>query len=239
MKVFRKLNWPVLSVFFSVLSCIPAPRSEEIAVPLLVWYTATESDCLYAGYDRNQPGGGVLVCVPRTGGSCADLLYIRSEDDSSIYTDFFTDQGLIHDDCTLPASNASARFSSLNLPANWILYHTGGTSGPHIDGSYESQTVSSCAALGLDDTTYHGASRLAKGYENSVVLSKTGLLGLEDSGGSCTDLQLISDKEKSILADYHSGTIAIYAACSFGESGSSIPACPDSIDTSKFILPGI
>ncbi len=226
-------------VFISMSGCIPTPEPVDITLPLLTWYIAFESDCVYAGYDRNVAGGGVLVCVPNIGGACADTLFIQSETEKEEYTGFFNDQGLINSACTLPASYASERFSALNIPSNWILYHAGGTSGPHINGSYISRSVFSCSDLGLNDPVYHGAQRLASGYENSLLFSREGMLGLEDPGGGCTDLQLITDKEKSVVENYHLGNIAIYAACSFGQTGSSLPVCPESIDTSKYNLPGI
>lgn len=236
----RYLHILILSVSSLFYFCVPVPHAEEPVLPLLAFYINNESDCLYAGFDSSQADSGVLACIPRSGGTgCSEKLFFNNQAKIDEYTEFFDQQSLIHNECVLPAAAASARFTNLNLPASYLLSRAGGTTGPHIDGAFDRKTVLSCSDLGLNDPLYHGANRLATGNEASVLLSKAGLLGLEDPDGNCTNLQLIDETSKNIISGYHSGEISPISRCSFGEPGSLQPKCHDNIDTSIFSLSGL
>ncbi|PKL31659.1 MAG: hypothetical protein CVV45_15165 [Spirochaetae bacterium HGW-Spirochaetae-10] len=226
--------------------CIPTPRTEpDMITGLTIYLVQLEEfrnqDCLIAGFSRTIGSSGILMCIRNYGDQCrGDLRFENTAARNSLISQINT-ISLQYPPCATAATNAIQQLNQLSLPAQLLMYASGGTVGPHRSSlNYAEQRVFSCESVGMQATTFlRGATDLADEGQMDFLATPRGLVAIQDTAGTCRPALGLTSSQSSTVAALLAGTLTRTAVCDYGADDGTLTDCPASLDHSDFRFTGI
>ena len=219
--VRRLLLFKVILLF--AVRCVPTPYTEPQTLPVLALYLIQleeyrNKDCLIAGFSQTVSSSGILICIRNYGDHCRGDLFFESAGARNSLISNINKISLQHPVCATAATNAIQQVNQLALPAQLLLYTSGGTAGPHRSSlNYAERRISSCKAVGMQTATFlGGATSLANESQMDFLAKAAGLVAIQDTVGSCRLSLGLNSWQTATITDLLAGSLTRTAICDFG-----------------------
>ncbi len=228
--------------FLLPLSCISRPATLDLTsiVAAQIIASIPYGQCLFVGRSGTVANSGVLACSAFDNFNCSRTLFPNTSSARTQITTAINSVGQQYSNCLAAAGNALTEINSLTLPGYYYMNKAGGTTGPHTQSAYYASSLTDCASIGMNETSFlGGAQRLATSDELGFLSTASGLVALRDLGGSCRSQMGLTASQDALVSSVQNNQVARSASCDYGANDATKTDCPANLQNTNYMFSGI